>query len=107
MRLMRIIPVFSILSLLAIIAPLVRAQSDPNFGDSLKPFGAYQMGNIDNVSLGNGSLAVDIPLISYPQRGGKLKLDFSLHYSTRLTTRSTFAYEVLRLAQFLSQQEWP
>jgi RHS repeat-associated protein len=89
---MRIIPVFSILSLLAIIAPLVRAQSDPNLEIGLKPFGAYQMGNIDNVSLGNGSLAVDIPLISYPQRGGKLKLDFSLHYFDAAYYEEYFCY---------------
>lgn len=57
-----------------------RAQDDPNFELGLKSYGSYHMGNIDSVSLGNGALNIDIPLISYPQRGGKLKLDFSLHY---------------------------
>ncbi len=64
----------------AIAAQPVIAQDDPNFEIGLKPFGSYQMGNIDNINLGNGSLGVDIPLISYPQRGGKLTLDFALHY---------------------------
>lgn len=65
-------PLFGVLS--------VRAQDDPNIEIGIKPYGAYQAGNIDNVSLANGSLGVDIPLISYPQRGGKLKLAFSMHY---------------------------
>lgn len=56
------------------------AQDNPDFEIGLKPYGSYHMGNIDTVSLGNGSLSVDIPLISYPQRGGKLALDFHLQY---------------------------
>jgi RHS repeat-associated protein len=47
----------------------------------MKPFGSYHGGNIDTVSLFNGQLSLDIPLISYPQRGGKLKLEFHLTYA--------------------------
>lgn len=56
------------------------AQDDPNFETGLKPYGSYHAGNIDIVDLLNQGLSIDIPLISYPQRGGKLKLAFSLHF---------------------------
>src|SRR5260370_3260825 len=57
-----------------------QAQDDPALETGAKPFGTYHGGNIDSVDLLNLGLNVDIPLISYPQRGGKLKLDFVLHY---------------------------
>lgn len=57
-----------------------RAQNDPNFETGFKPFGSYNGGNIDHVNLVNGALNVDIPLMSYPQQGGRLKLSFTLHY---------------------------
>jgi RHS repeat-associated protein len=60
--------------------PAAAQDIDPNFEIGLKPFGSYHGGNIDLVSQGDGALSVDIPLISYPQRGRKLKLAFSLHY---------------------------
>jgi RHS repeat-associated protein len=74
---------FKILCLLSVFCFLclpVFAQDDPNFETGLKPFGSYHGGNIDTISLLNGDMTLDIPLISYPQRGGKLKLDFVLHY---------------------------
>jgi RHS repeat-associated protein len=55
------------------------AQSDPTFETGVKPFGSYDGGNIDTINLSNGMVTLDIPLISYPQRG-KLKLDLVLHY---------------------------
>jgi hypothetical protein len=67
--------------LVAMIAGIrsARAQNDPNFDTGFKPFGAYHGGNIDHVNLTNGGLNVDIPLMSYPQKG-KLKLSYTLHY---------------------------
>src|SRR5260221_4112820 len=44
------------------------------------PFRTYHGGDIDSINLSNGKLNIDIPLISYPQRGGKLNLGFALHY---------------------------
>jgi len=58
----------------------VRAQQDPNFETGIEPFKSYHGGNIDTVNLKTGGLTLDIPIISYPQRGGKLHLDFVLHY---------------------------
>jgi hypothetical protein len=48
--------------------------TDPTFETGIKQFGSYQGGQIDTISLLQGGFTVDIPLISYPQRGGKLKL---------------------------------
>jgi RHS repeat-associated protein len=74
-------------SLLAIVmlASLAAAQaqpdpSDPTFETGQKLFGSYDGGQIDANSLLQGGTTVDIPLISYPQRGGKLKLEFVLHF---------------------------
>jgi len=68
------------------------AQQDPNFELGLKPFGSYSAGNIDAITLGSGSLNVDIPLISYPQRGGKLKLGFSVRYFNGSVSGSVQCY---------------
>ncbi len=68
------------------------AQDNPNFEIGMKSYGSYLMGNIDQVTFSNGSLGVDIPLISYPQRGGKLKLDFSLHYFNGAATSEQTCY---------------
>ena len=44
------------------------------------PYRSYEGGDIDSISTVNGSLTLQIPLLSYPQRGGKLKASFSLYY---------------------------
>jgi len=48
-----------------------------------KPFGSYSGGSIDEVSITNGNLSVHIPLISYPQRGGRLTFAFSLAFNSK------------------------
>ena len=57
-----------------------KAQDDPAFQQATQPFASYHGGNVDKVDLLSGNLSVDIPLMSYPQRGGKLGLTFYLHY---------------------------
>jgi hypothetical protein len=69
----------------SISGPFLRAQdqaqdSDMAFG--LNAFGSYQNGNYDSVDVTTGKLNVHIPLWSYPQVGGKLHLDFSIHYDS-------------------------
>jgi len=59
---------------------LLLAQSQYEFDEGMRPFGAYQAGDVDSTNLSNGALSVTIPLISYPQRGGKLKLEYTLRY---------------------------
>ncbi len=55
-----------------LLVPLAVAQTAPDLQRGLVPYGAYEGGNLDNVSMTTGNLNVRIPLISYPQRGGKL-----------------------------------
>ena len=57
-----------------------RAQTDPISEQGLKPFGSYDGGNIDVVNLMNGKLDLHVPIVSFPQRGGSLNMDFTLRY---------------------------
>jgi RHS repeat-associated protein len=61
----------------------VRAQDLPEFEIGLKPFGTYHGGSIDSVSITNGNLTIDMPLFSYPQRGGKLKKSLDMIYNNK------------------------
>src|ERR1700733_3374411 len=70
---------FASLTLISL-APSAIAQQDQVFETGLNPYRTYQSGNIDSINVLNRGLNEDIPLISYPQRGGKLNLDFDLHY---------------------------
>ncbi len=54
---------------------------DPTLERGLKPYGAFEGGAIDSISMTNGSLNLHIPMVSYPQRGGKLHFGFYLKYS--------------------------
>jgi hypothetical protein len=45
----------------------------PDIEEGMKPHGSFQGGDIDQVSLSSGKLELNIPLVSYPQRGGRLK----------------------------------
>lgn len=60
----------------------VLAQDISGLEQGLKPYGSYHGGDIDSISMVNGSLSVHIPLVSYPQRGGKLHVDYSIIYNT-------------------------
>jgi RHS repeat-associated protein len=60
---------------------VANAQVDQAFETGLNPYRSYQSGKIDNINVWNRGLNVDIPIISYPQRGGKLTLNFVLHYA--------------------------
>jgi RHS repeat-associated protein len=53
---------------------------DEPFQTGMRYYKSYHGGDIDSVDLRTGGLMLDIPLVSYPQRGGKLKLDIVLHY---------------------------
>lgn len=45
------------------------------------PFQSYHGGEIDKVNLSNGKLDVRIPLVSYGQRAGKMKIEYALVYT--------------------------
>src|SRR5579872_1371727 len=57
-----------------------QAYIDPTLELGMKPYGTFEGGSIDSVSMTNGSLNLHIPLVSYPQRGGRLHFGFYLMY---------------------------
>jgi RHS repeat-associated protein len=59
---------------------------DPTQESGYKPFGSFAFGDFDSVNVMNLELDLHIPLVSYPQRGGKLKVGFELAYQPNLIT---------------------
>lgn len=97
--------------------------ADVNAG-GLTPFGSFDSSDIDTVNLSNLEVGVWIPLISYPQRGGKLNFGFALKYfppsflvkgaqghaswvmsNTIIQGEPTFAKEVNGYYQLINNQE--
>jgi RHS repeat-associated protein len=72
------IPVVSIFLLICSLQSL--AQSNPNLETGFKPFSSHWNERFDSIDNVTGALTVDIPLVSYPQRGGQLGLQFGLHF---------------------------
>src|SRR5580700_4775747 len=64
--------------LLAVLPPLAHAQTPPSptaaDQTGAQPFGSYSGGGFDRIDLTNGTVTIDYPILSYPQRG-------SLHLS--------------------------
>lgn len=56
------------------------AQDPDDLQQGIKAYGTYRGGEFDSVSMTNGNLTLDIPLVSYPQRG-KVKLGFRIVYN--------------------------
>jgi RHS repeat-associated protein len=100
-RLISLLGAFATIFCLAV-APLW-AQDTAGNEQGLKPYGTFHGGDIDEVSLANGNLSLKIPLISYPQRGGKIQAGFSLQYhnpqfrvvDTQQSTSKPFYWEGL------------
>ena len=73
---------------------MARGQSGPvtpDLEEGMKAFGDFSGGEFDQVSLSSGKLVLNLPLICYPQRGGKIKLCFSIRYQN-ITPRQTEKY---------------
>jgi RHS repeat-associated protein len=68
--------------LITSIAVQAQLNVDPTLERGLKPYGSFEGGAIDSISVVNGSLNLHIPLVSYPQRGGKLHVGFHVDYTT-------------------------
>lgn len=76
-------PVRAVLLLLVVVAFTtlhLGGQTLAGVEQGIKPYGSYEGGNVDSVNMVNGSLTLNIPLVSYSRRGGKLKLAFRLVY---------------------------
>jgi RHS repeat-associated protein len=61
-------------------------QDTAGMEQGLKPYGAFHGGDIDSVSMVNMKLNLHIPLVSYPQRGGKLHVGFYVSYWNQIFT---------------------
>jgi RHS repeat-associated protein len=77
---MRLLPGIAASLLLLLTATAARGQTTPDAEEGMKPYGSFHGGEIDSVSLTSGKLTLNLPLASYPQRGGKINLTFSENY---------------------------
>ncbi len=59
------------------------AQDQDDIRQGINAYGTYRGGDIDLVSMTNGNVTVQIPLVSYPQRG-KLNLGYRLVYNNKI-----------------------
>jgi hypothetical protein len=89
-----------VLLLIALAATAI-AQDTPSLETGLKPYGSYAGGDLDSISLSGGNLTLHIPIISYPQRGGKLDVQYFLV----LNAKSWVAQRTVTNAQ-LNQGYW-
>lgn len=70
---------------------LSRAQTlDLNVGES--PQATYDIGIADNENPINGNVYLNIPLLDYPQRGGRLDLSFKLYFNAKQWYVTDFVY---------------
>src|ERR1700689_925384 len=72
---------------LAVIPLLVafpaKSQTTGDMAAGLTPYQSFHGGDIDSVNLSNGSVVLHIPLVSYPQRGGYLTLDYQFFVNSK------------------------
>ena len=85
-----IIPFFALVFLFMALGgiPTSLAQDTDDIQQGIKAYGTYRGGDIDLVSMTNGSLTLNIPLVSYPQRG-KLHLGYGLIYNRKTYMQRT------------------
>ncbi len=81
----------ALLPIAAIFAPSAFGQTTPDLEEGMKPYGDFHGGDIDQVSLSSGKLVLNIPLVSYPQRGGRIKVGFGLRWQN-ITPRQRETY---------------
>src|SRR5690349_642344 len=72
--------VFFWLIALSLMNVFIASAQDASTEQGIKPYGSYHGGELDSINMVNGKLILHIPLISYPQRGSKLHLGFSISY---------------------------
>ncbi len=59
------------------------------------PFGSYDHGDVDSVSVVDRRLQLHIPIASYPQRGNRLKFDISVTYTpVHFVANDPYRYQV-------------
>jgi RHS repeat-associated protein len=58
------------------------AQTNVNEEQGMKPYDSWHGGDLDSISMTNGSALLHVPLVCFPQRGG-LELCFAVHSNTK------------------------
>lgn len=85
--------VFTYLLILALSLPLgvvrLEAQETPSVDQGLKAYGSFHGADIDSIILTNRKLNLHIPLISYPQRGGRLHAGFFVSFGNPYFIKNT------------------
>ncbi len=64
------------------------AQDLDDVQQGIKAYGTYQGGEFDSISMTNGSLTLNIPVLSYPQRGN-VKLGYRFIYNRKTYMQTT------------------
>jgi hypothetical protein len=83
----RISYAISILLAMMIFPGVAAAQNPQDFNSGLTPYQGFHGGDIDSINMANGNVNLRIPLISFPQRGGALRLNFVLNYNSTVVKK--------------------
>jgi YD repeat-containing protein len=67
-------------------------QVTPDMATGLSPYAVYNPSDLDNVNPTNGNIFLKIPLLSYPQKGGKLRLNYYIFYNDKQWQANLYAY---------------
>jgi hypothetical protein len=71
------------LLLLASFASCAFSQTTPDMATGLSPYATYIPSEIDNINPANGNIFIKIPLLGYPQKGGKLRMNYYIYYNDK------------------------
>jgi YD repeat-containing protein len=79
------VKLYDIVTLLAVVltSSSVVCQVTPDMATGLSPYATYIPSDIDNVNPANGNIFLKIPLLGYPQKGGKLRLNYYIFYNDK------------------------
>ncbi len=61
----------------------LRAQETFDMQRGLTPYGSFKGGDLDSVNMVNGNVSLHIPILSYPQRGKSLRLNYNIYYNDK------------------------
>jgi hypothetical protein len=80
------------LAILLAFGPFAIAQTTPDFNSGIVPYAEYHGGDIDSIDLAHGNVNLRIPLMSFPQRGSALRLNFVLNYNSAVIKRPRIGF---------------
>src|ERR1039458_4555054 len=78
----------ALVAVLPLLSCFTSAQNPQDFNSGLTPYQGFHGGDIDSINMASGNLNLHIPLISFPQRGGALRLSFAINYNSTVVKRT-------------------